>query len=510
MAETVWYRSLYWRIAFGFILCLAGVLAIQGALILWLFERSESVSGPPPRGFTRGIATDLSLALAADPNLDLARYLRNTYQQRSYPFFVLMRDGRLLSTGAVAPPEELVDEAREHLERSVRGRFSPGPGGPDRRPFGEQFPPPRGLDPFREHEMRGPSPPFGPGPPPPGPGPPAEIIVDNRVVGVVAVAPQSSLSQWGPTMAVVGIVLVAGATALASFLIFGPVRRRLRTLENAAVKVGSGDLAARAREDGGDEVAGLAAAFNRMARDLEVRAQELQAADRARRLLLADVSHELRTPLTAMRGYLETLSMPELALDGAARARYVGIVSEETRRLEHIIGDLLELAKLEGGGDTLELQDVPIENLFGRVVARHDRDASAKRITIASSIAPGAEIVVGDALRLEQAMQNLAANAVRHTPEGGRVELGAELDDGHVVLTVRDSGPGIPVDHLPLVFDRFYKVDPSRAHDTAGSGLGLSIVKAIVQRHGGTVTVSSAPERGSIFTIRLPAGSDAN
>jgi signal transduction histidine kinase len=107
-------------------------------------------------------------------------------------------------------------------------------------------------------------------------------------------------------------------------------------------------------------------------------------------------------------------------------------------------------------------------------------------------------------------MQNLAANAVRHTPEGGRVELGAELDDGHVVLTVRDSGPGIPVDHLPLVFDRFYKVDPSRAHDTAGSGLGLSIVKAIVQRHGGTVTVSSAPERGSIFTIRLPAGSDAN
>jgi signal transduction histidine kinase len=490
MAETVWYRSLYWRIAIGFILFLASVLVIQGALILWLFERSESVSGPPPRGFTRSVAADLSAALAADPNLDLARYLRNTYQQRSYPLFVLMRDGRLVGTGTDMPPDELVDEARDHLERMVRRPF--GPDGPFPGPG------PRGMR----------SPRLGSGGPPRGPSPPAEIILDNRVVGVVSVAPRSSLAQWGPTMAVVGMGLVAGATALASFVIFGPVRRRLRSLEEAAVKVGAGELGARAREDGGDEVAGLAAAFNRMAHDLEVRAQELQAADRARRLLLADVSHELRTPLTAMRGYLETLSMPELTLDAAARGRYVGIVSEETRRLEHIIGDLLDLAKLEGGGDSLELQDVPIEDLFGRVVARHERDAAARRITLISSIAPGAEIVVGDALRLEQALQNLAANAVRHTPAGGRVELGAELDDRHAVLTVRDSGPGIPAEHLPLVFDRFYKVDPSRSHETAGSGLGLSIVKAIVERHGGTITVSSSPETGSLFTIRLPAGSD--
>ncbi|HEY7448828.1 MAG TPA: ATP-binding protein [Vicinamibacterales bacterium] len=508
MAETVWYRSLYWRIALGFILFLTSVLVIQGALILWLFERSESVSGPPPRGFTRSVAADLSAALAADPNLDLARYLRDTYQRRSYPFFVLMRDGRLAGTGTDTPPDELVDEARDHLERTARPRF--GPGGPEGRSFGP--PPPRGFDPFpgAGPEPRGmkPPPPFGPGGPPRGPGPLAEIIVDTRVVGVVSVAPRSSLAQWGPFMALVGVGLVAGATALASFVIFGPVRRRLRSLEEAAVNVGAGNLGARAREDGGDEVAGLAAAFNHMAHDLEVRAQELQAADRARRLLLADVSHELRTPLTAMRGYLETLSMPELTLDATARARYVGIVSEETRRLEHIIGDLLDLAKLEGGGDSLELQDVPIENLFGRVVARHERDAAARRITLASSIAPGAEIVIGDALRLEQALQNLAANAVRHTPAGGRVELGAELADRHVVLTVRDSGPGIPAEHLPLVFDRFYKADASRTHDTAGSGLGLSIVKAIVERHGGTITVSSSPEKGSLFMIRLPAGSD--
>jgi two-component system sensor histidine kinase BaeS len=310
-------------------------------------------------------------------------------------------------------------------------------------------------------------------------------------------------------MVVVGIALVIGGTALAALVIFRPVRRRLRDLEEAAQRVGAGDLAARAREDGGDEVAGLAAAFNRMASDLGARAQQVQAADRARRLLLADVSHELRTPLTAMRGYLETLSMPELRLDPETRARYVGIVSEETQKLERIVGDLLDLAKLEGGGDTLGLQDVPLEALFGRVAARHERESERKRITLTTSIAPGAEIVYGDPLRLEQALQNLAANALRHTPPGGRVELKAEIDQGEIVLSVRDTGPGIPAEHLPFVFERFYKVDPSRANDAPGSGLGLSIVRAIVERHGGTIEVNSARAGGSVFTIRLPAGTSS-
>jgi signal transduction histidine kinase len=323
-------------------------------------------------------------------------------------------------------------------------------------------------------------------------------------MGVVIALPRSAFRQLGPTLAVVGAVLVVIGTTVAALLIFGPVRPRLRSLENAARKVGGGDLTARAREDGGDEVAAVAQTFNQMTHDLQQRAAQLQAADRTRRLLLADVSHELMTPLTAMRGYLETLSLHAQSLTPETRERYLAIIRDETARVEHIVGDLLDLSRLEGGGETFDAQDVPLEDLFGRVAARHGRAAEEKGVEIATSIGPGAEIVSGDPLRLEQALQNLAANALRHTPKGGRVELKAAIDNGAVVLTVSDTGSGIATEHLPYVFDRFYKVDPSRAGQAAGSGLGLSIVKAIVERHGGTVTASSRPGGGTTFTVKFP------
>ncbi len=489
MSETVWYRSFYWRIALGFILFLAGVLAIQGAVLLWLLNRAESVPGPPPRGFARIIALELSAAVAADPALDLDRYVRDISQQQGYPFFVLMADGRMAASGGT-PTALLLAEARSRLQLVERGGFRPDQ--TDRslpRPDGAGPQRPDGFGTQRGGRGRFVS--------------TGDVIVAGRVVGLVSAMPLTPLRQLGPTMAAVGVGLVIAGTALAALLIFGPVRRRLGDLEDATRRVGAGDLTARAREDGGDEVAALAAAFNCMAADLRARAEQVQAADRARRLLLADVSHELRTPLTAMRGYLETLSMPELALDPDTRARYVGIVSEESRRLERLVGDLLDLATLEGGGDSLDLQDVPVEALFGRVVARHEREAAVKRIALDTSIAPGAEIVSGDPLRLEQALQNLAANALRHTPAGGRLDLRAEIDGRDILLSVRDTGPGIPPEHLPKVFERFYKVDPSRAHDSPGSGLGLSIVKAIVERHGGRVEVSSPAGGGTTFTIRL-------
>jgi two-component system sensor histidine kinase BaeS len=283
------------------------------------------------------------------------------------------------------------------------------------------------------------------------------------------------------------------------------VRGRLRSLEQAARKVGEGDLTARAREDGSDEVAALAQTFNQMTAALATRDGQLQAVDRTRRMLFADVSHELMTPLTAMRGYLETLSMQTLALDPQTRERYLSIINDETRRLEHIVQDLLELARVESGGDSLDVEDVPLEGLFGRVVARHGRDAETKGVTLKTDIAPGAEIVSGDPMRLEQALQNLAANALRHTAKGGRVELTAEPGFKEIVIMVRDTGSGIAQEHLAHVFDRFYKADPSRRGEAAGSGLGLSIVKAIVERHGGNISVTSRPGEGTEFTVRIPA-----
>jgi signal transduction histidine kinase len=329
------------------------------------------------------------------------------------------------------------------------------------------------------------------------------VIVNGTPVGVVIAMPRSALRQLGPTLAVVGAVLVVIGTTVAALLIFGPVRPRLRSLEDAARQVGSGDLTARAREDGGDEVAALARAFNQMTHDLQQRAAQLQAADRTRRLLLADVSHELMTPLTGMRGYLETLSLHAQSLDPETRERYLAIIRDGTQRVEHIVGDLLDLSRLEGGGESFDAQDVPLEDLFGRVIARHGREAEQKGVEMTTAIAPGAEIVAGDPMRLEQALQNLAANALRHTPKGGRVTLSAALEDASIVVTVSDTGLGIPPEHLPRVFDRFYKIDPARAGQAAGSGLGLSIVKAIVERHGGSVSVSSRPGGGTTFTLKF-------
>jgi signal transduction histidine kinase len=195
--------------------------------------------------------------------------------------------------------------------------------------------------------------------------------------------------------------------------------------------------------------------------------------------------------VTAMRGYLETLAMPEISLDDATKARYLSIVSDETLRLETIIGDLLELARLEGGGGGLSVEDVSVPQLFARVAARHEHACETAGIALETAVAPGADRVIGDRDRLEQALQNLAANAIRFAPPASVIRLTARATDDGVTMSVEDQGPGIAAEHLPHVFDRFYKADASRRGMAGGSGLGLSIVKAIVERHGGRISVSS-------------------
>jgi two-component system sensor histidine kinase BaeS len=292
----------------------------------------------------------------------------------------------------------------------------------------------------------------------------------------------------------VGMVLIA-------FVVFGPARRRLRAVQEATERLGSGDLDARAPDHGGDEVAAVARSFNKMAVELASRARALEASDTARRQLLADVSHELMTPLTAMRGYIETLSMSELKLDPPTRERYLRIVTDETHRLENIIGDLLDLARLEGGGTAMRRERVDVKAIFGRVAARHERELKERDIRLVQRIEAGAEFVAGDSDRLEQALQNLAANALRHTPDGGEITLSSSVVADGSMLSVRDTGTGIPEEHLPLIFERFYKVDAARKA-AGGSGLGLSIVKAIVERHGGRI--SARNDHGAVFEIVLP------
>jgi two-component system sensor histidine kinase BaeS len=325
---------------------------------------------------------------------------------------------------------------------------------------------------------------------------------------MVVVPPNAPLArvirEVAPAGLAIAAVLVLIGTALAAVLIFRPAHRRLGQLEDAARRFGTGDATARAPEAGGDEISSVACAFNQMAADLNARAEALRAADHDRRQLLADVSHELMTPLTAIRGYLETLAMAELQLDADARQRYLGVVQKETARLERLVGDLMDLARLEAGGGWFARTGQQIDSLFRRVIERHEREASSKGVSLTSRVDPPDLVAHVDPVRMEQALQNLAANALRHTGRGGAIQLGASAIQGGVAIVVRDTGEGIAPEHVAHVFDRFYKADTSRTGDGRGSGLGLSIVKAIVERHGGRVTVRSQQGLETVFEIFVP------
>jgi signal transduction histidine kinase len=477
MPERVWYRSLYWRIALGYVALLALLLIVQTGLFVWMTNRMWGRATRTPAQLADMVAQDLAVRLTAAPPIDLEAYLRMQYGLGYQPFVVAIKGHpRPLSNRPSAIPP--------NLGRDAQRRLAGGEPEMMRMRGGERVQ-------FAEY---------------------ADVMVDSvrtAVVGVPKFPPPVTvgLRELAPTLTWIGIALFAAGAAAMALVIFGPAHRRLRSLEAASRALGEGRTDVRASESGGDEVSALASAFNKMADDLQTRAAALAASDRARRQLLADVSHELMTPLAAIRGYVETLEMSELKLDPPTRAKYLGIVHEETHKLEAIIGDLLDLARLEGGGDTLDFDAVLVNDLFRRVADRHRPTLDERRIRLTTTVADGTPLINGDADRLEQALQNVAANAIRHTPEGGAVALHAETAGDRVRITVIDTGPGIPPEHLAHVFDRFYMVDGSRGSGRAlaGSGLGLSIVRAIVERHGGEVTASNAPGGGAVFEMLLPA-----
>jgi signal transduction histidine kinase len=527
MPEIAWYRSLYWRIALGFVALLAALLAVQGVVFLWITGRAaELLPGRTPGEYAQTIAGDLATVLRDQPDTDLDEYLNSRYQTTYRPFVVVTRERRIVNSRRIEPPPELARAAVGRLAAEIAPMYGPprgggGGAGPGTGISGPPPPPSFPRDPARgrpQLDPRGPN--FGgrgPGPgrgrgPGPGPGTVfATVAVNGEIHAVVAVTAEprplsAVMRDLGPTLGIVAIALLATGASIGALLIFRPAHRRLRSLQDAVQAIGAGQTAARAPATGGDEVAMLSHAFNEMASGLEQRTQALVAADESRRQLLADVSHELMTPLAAIRGYAETMAMSDLNLDEATRQRYLRIVGDETERMEHIIGELLDLARLEVGAGTLKQEPVAVAALFERVLHRHDPILRSKGITLERRVAAGAEQVTGDANRLEHAIQNLAANAVRHTPDGGRIVLSAEPVSEGVRFSVEDNGPGIPADHLPKVFDRFYKVDGSRTGTevASGSGLGLSIVQAIVKRHGGTIQAGNAPAGGARFDLVLP------
>jgi two-component system sensor histidine kinase BaeS len=274
------------------------------------------------------------------------------------------------------------------------------------------------------------------------------------------------------------------------------ITRSLRSLRDAAARLDLRDLSRRVPVEGRDEIAELAATFNRMC-------ERLEAGERSRRQLLADTAHELRHPLAVMQGHLDLIQDGKVVLTQESLLP----IQDEVIRLTRLVADLRDLSLAEVGKLSLHLTAVDVEALLQGLLANLGPVAAAKEVALIGEVAPEIPILQADPDRLRQVFVNLLSNALHYTPPGGRIELRAWLEGGELRASVADSGPGISPEDLPHIFERFYRADKSRSRETGGSGLGLAIVRSLVELHGGRITVESAPGQGSRFTVHLPVPS---
>jgi signal transduction histidine kinase len=290
------------------------------------------------------------------------------------------------------------------------------------------------------------------------------------------------------TLFIVAIALTGGWLATQSAL--APIRR-LTFAVRRIIRTGRTDARV-PLEQSGDAMDELTALFNSMLDKIEGLVAAMRGA-------LDNVSHDLRTPLTRLRGTAEMAlaAPPDLERYREALADCV----EETDRVLVMLDTLMDISEAEGGTLQLRREPVSLADVAGRAVDLYHDAAEAKGVTLAA--APTDDVaVVADRTRLEQVAANLIDNAVKYTPAGGRVDVEVGRTNDAALFRVRDTGPGIPADELPRIFDRLFRGDHSRAE--RGLGLGLSLVKAVVEAHGGAVDVRSEPGRGSVFTVSLP------
>lgn len=293
-----------------------------------------------------------------------------------------------------------------------------------------------------------------------------------------------------------GILIVAGAATLITILLARRLMRPITALTSAAEGLQTGDLSYRVEVDENGEIGSLAEAFNSMAESLE-------ESDGMRRTMTADIAHELRTPLANIRGYLEAAQEGIVQPDEGLLAT----VHEEAMMLQHLVEDLETLTQADAGRLQLDKERLSVPDVVVHVADAHRARSEAAGVSL-TVVGPDDGLdVSADPVRLRQAIGNLVDNALRHTKSGGTVTIATARTSADVVVTVSDTGDGIPPEHLPHVFDRFYRADPSRNRATGGSGLGLAIVRQIAEAHSGSVEASSVVGAGTTVTLRLPAAS---
>lgn len=313
--------------------------------------------------------------------------------------------------------------------------------------------------------------------------------------------PPSTGSQQERFQAVVdqGLLISAFAALAAAVVVSLFVSRRivepLQELTFTSQRLARGYYHERTSTRSDDELADLSQSINQLA-------EALEQTEQRRLALLADVAHELRTPLTTIEGYMEGL------IDGviAPEEHIFAMIQHEAARLKWLIEEMALLSRAEAGQLRVAPRPLALRAIVRQVVAQFQPQFSAKGVKLNSSVPPDLPAVVADPDRLEQIMLNLISNALRYTPAGGSVTIAAAAHDFFVQLSVRDTGVGIAPEHLPHIFERFYRVDKLRARQSGGTGIGLTITRHLVYAQGGEIWVDSAgPGQGATFYVTLPA-----
>lgn len=253
----------------------------------------------------------------------------------------------------------------------------------------------------------------------------------------------------------------------------------------------------------GDEIDKLKMMFSQMADLIHQQVQELKETDQLRRELVANVSHDLRTPVTSLQGYLETLVLKEGALTSQERQRYLEIATAQSKRLGELIAELFELAKLNSQEMKPRIESFSLGELVQDVVQKFRLSVATKQVTLQAKLGENLPFVSADIGLIERVLENLIENALRYTPQGGRITVILSLMSQNIMTRIEDTGCGIPPEDLPHVFDRYYQVGKTHQSHDKGAGLGLAITKRILELHGSAIEVQSAVNQGTTFSFQL-------
>lgn len=315
-------------------------------------------------------------------------------------------------------------------------------------------------------------------------------------------------SLYFSRLSLLGAVVIVITAATIGLLVFGLLTRRLKRLSREVAQISLPDggalpvSAVGQRE--GDEIDRLTATFAAMSDRIREQFEQLEENDRLRRELVTNISHDLRTPLSAMQGYIETLLIKGDTYTENERRRYLEIARQHALRLGVLIGDLFELAKLDSASVTPSLESFSLSELAHDIVLEFQLEAERRNIRLAVERGEADALTVGDIGLIQRVLENLVRNAIRFTPAGGEIVLEIAARNRSVAVSVSDTGPGIPEEDLPRIFDRFFRAEQGEEARSDSSGLGLAIVKRILDLHGSTITVTSRADAGTRFEFELP------